>query len=124
VEYASLEDLLRRSDFVSLHVRLNADTKGLIDRRELAMMKPSSFLINTSRGHVVDEEALCEALSDGRLAGAALDVFTKEPLPAESPLWEAENILLTPHVAGIPIAEATEAEAKMIIDSIRDQSSR
>lgn len=120
VEYASLGGLLRRSDFVSLHVKLNPETEGLIGRRELAMMKPSSFLINTSRGRVVDEEALHDAMEDRRLAGAALDVFRKEPLPAESPLWDADNVLITPHIAGIPMTEATEAQAEMIIGAIKD----
>lgn len=93
------EELLRRADYVTLHVPLIPSTRGLIGAGELALMKPTAFLINTSRGPVVDEDALREALRSGRIAGAALDVYSTEPLPDDSPLLSAQNLLLTPHMA-------------------------
>jgi phosphoglycerate dehydrogenase-like enzyme len=122
VKYVALEELLRQSDFVSLHLRLNEDTEKLIGEREFAMMKPSAFFINTSRGRVVDEDALHHALSSGRIAGAALDVFRMEPLPSDSPLWQLENVIITPHVAGIPVANTPQREAEMIAESIAKYS--
>lgn len=101
VHLVPLEDLLRQSDYVSLNVPLTEDTFHLIGERELALMKPTSVLINTARGAVVDEAALVKALREGRIAGAALDVFEVEPLPASSPLRELDNVILTPHTAGI-----------------------
>jgi (S)-sulfolactate dehydrogenase len=86
---------------VSLHVPLTAQTRHLIDASRVATMKSDAVLINTSRGGVVDEAALAAALRDGRLAGAALDVFAQEPLPAGSPLAGCPNLLLTPHIAGV-----------------------
>ncbi len=97
VEYASLEDLLRRSDFVSVHVPLGADTVHLIGARELALMRPTAFLVNTARGPVVDEKALVDALRMGTIAGAALDVFEQEPL-VEPGLLPLPNTVLTPHL--------------------------
>ena len=95
----ALDALLPAVDFVSLHVRLNAATRGLLSRERLAAMKPGAFLINTARGPVVDEPALIEALRSGHLGGAYLDVFETEPLPAESPLWTMPNVLITPHAS-------------------------
>ncbi len=100
VEYASLEDLLRASDIVSLHVPLTPATRHLIDEEKLDMMKPSAYLLNLARGEVVDEEALYRALRDGRLAGAGLDVFTQEPVDPGNPLLSLPNVVLTPHTAG------------------------
>ncbi|HLM58318.1 MAG TPA: phosphoglycerate dehydrogenase [Pyrinomonadaceae bacterium] len=94
-----LEALLRESDFVSLHCDLNATSFHLIGREELALMKPQAYLVNTSRGPVVDEAALACALAERRVAGAALDVFEMEPLPADSPLRAFDNCLLAPHNA-------------------------
>lgn len=97
----SLEELLRRSDVVSIHVPLTKETTGLIGARELAMMKPTAYLINAARGSIVDEEALAEALKEGTIAGAALDVFAKEPAPADHPLYSIPNCILTPHNAAL-----------------------
>jgi D-3-phosphoglycerate dehydrogenase / 2-oxoglutarate reductase len=94
-----LEQLLAESDIVSLHVFLNAQTRGLMNAERLAFMKPEAYLVNTSRGPVVDEAALVEALQAGRLAGAGLDVFETEPVPADSPLLKMTNVLLTAHIA-------------------------
>ena len=97
----ALDDLLRQSDYVSLNLPLTQDTFHLIGERELALMKPSSVLVNTARGAVVDEAALVAALRQKGIAGAGLDVFEVEPLPASSPLLELDNVTLTPHTAGI-----------------------
>jgi D-3-phosphoglycerate dehydrogenase len=94
-----LETLLAESDFVTLHCDLNPTSRHLIGRDEFALMLPTAYLINTSRGAVIDEPALACVLADGRIAGAALDVFEQEPLPDESPLREMENCLLAPHNA-------------------------
>ena len=96
-----LDELLAGCDVLSLHVPLNPATRGLIDEQRLARMRPEAVLINTARGGVVDETALADALHAGRLAGAALDVFGQEPLPAGSPLAGVPNLLLTPHIAGL-----------------------
>jgi phosphoglycerate dehydrogenase-like enzyme len=100
VSAASLDDLLRESDFVSLHVPHGEDTDRLIGARELALMKPTASLINTCRGPVVDEEALIAALGDGTIASAGLDVFTLEPLQHDSALTRLDNVILTPHIGG------------------------
>jgi phosphoglycerate dehydrogenase-like enzyme len=100
VSAASLDDLLRESDFVSLHVPHGEDTDRLIGARELALMKPTASLINTCRGPVVDEEALIAALGDGTIASAGLDVFTLEPLQHDSALTRFDNVILTPHIGG------------------------
>ena len=99
-EPVEMDQLLRASDFVSIHVPLSANTATLIGARELAAMQPHAILINTARGKVVDQEALIAALRSGRIAGAALDVFDPEPLPAGSPLTGMEQVVLTPHSAG------------------------
>ncbi len=97
VESLSLEELLSRADFVSLHTDLNPTSRHLINARTLALMRPSAVLINTSRGPVVDEPALIAALRSGQIAGAALDVFEHEPLPADSPLKQMDQVMLAPH---------------------------
>lgn len=99
LEFVDLATLLAESDMVTLHVPLTPSTERMIGARELAMMKPGAILINTARGRVVDEAALVEALRSGHLAGAGLDVFEEEPLPADSPLRALDNVLLTPHIA-------------------------
>jgi phosphoglycerate dehydrogenase-like enzyme len=100
IELTSLEDLLRRADLVTLHCPASPETRHLINRERLALMSPTAYLINTARGALIDEAALYEALTTGRLAGAGLDVFEREPLPA-SPLFALDNVLLSPHVAGV-----------------------
>ena len=92
------DELLRRSDFVSVHMVLSARTRGLLGRRELALMKPAAYLVNTSRGPIVDEGALIEALEARTIAGAGLDVFDVEPLPLDHPLRRLPNTVLTPHI--------------------------
>jgi D-3-phosphoglycerate dehydrogenase len=97
--FVALEELLRQADVVSLHVKLTERSRGLIGARELALMKPGALLVNTARGAVVDTTALIEALHARRLAGAALDVFDTEPLPANHPLLACEQVVLTAHNA-------------------------
>ena len=109
VKPASLDALLAESDYVSLHTPLAAGTRHLIGAAQLAKMKRSAFLINTSRGPVVDEKALVDALREGRIAGAGLDVFEQEPLPADSPLRSLPNTILSPHVG----AQSPEATLRM-----------
>jgi phosphoglycerate dehydrogenase-like enzyme len=98
-----LDDVLRAADVLSIHLRLSAESTGLLSRERLALLRPTSYLINTARGAVVDEGALVEMLESGRLAGAALDVFHEEPLPADHPLRRLDSVVLTPHV-GWPAA--------------------
>jgi D-3-phosphoglycerate dehydrogenase len=96
---SSLDDLLRQSDFVSLNLPLTSASRHLIDADRLALMKPSAFLLNTSRGAIVDEGALIAALREGQLAGAGLDVLEVEPPRRDSPLLTMENVILTPHAS-------------------------
>ena len=103
VEPVSLETLLQRSDYISLHCPLTNETKHLIGAKELAMMKPNAVLVNTSRGAVIDEKALIEALQSHSIGGAALDVTEKEPVPADSPLLALDNVILTPHIAAFSV---------------------
>ncbi len=95
---ASLDELLASSDIVSIHAVLNEETRGLIGARELGLMKPSAFLVNTSRGPIVDETALLAALNGGKLAGAAVDVFDREPLPLDHPFRRCQQLIATPHI--------------------------
>jgi glycerate dehydrogenase len=97
--FVELETLFRESDVVSLHCPLTPQTANLVNARRLSLMKPTAFLLNTSRGPLVDEPALADALNSGRIAGAALDVLSKEPPRADNPLLTARNCLITPHLA-------------------------
>jgi phosphoglycerate dehydrogenase-like enzyme len=98
IESRALDDLLRDSDVVSVHAALTPQTRGLIDARRLGLMKPTAYLVNTARGPIIDEAALIETLAQRRIAGAALDVFDTEPLPAGHPLTRLPNVILTPHL--------------------------
>jgi D-3-phosphoglycerate dehydrogenase len=119
VEFVELDDLYCSSDVVSIHLRLSPATEGLIGPRQLALMKPTAILINTARGAVVDEAALVDALAAGRIAGAGLDVFFTEPLPAGHPFARLPNVVITPHCVGIT-AEALEAGLRMAVQNIRE----
>ena len=98
---AELDEVLRQSDVVVVSAPLIAATEGLMNTARFAVMKPDAYLINVGRGPQVEESALIDALRSGRIAGAALDVFDREPLPADSPLWDCPNLLITPHTAGL-----------------------
>lgn len=97
---AECEDILRESDYVSVTLPLTEQTRKFIGAHELSAMKPNAYLVNIGRGGVIDESAMAEALKAGRIGGAGLDVFEQEPLEASSPLWELENVILTPHMSG------------------------
>ena len=98
VDYTGKDDLFRQSDFITIHVVLSQRTRGLVGARELGLMKPSAYLINTSRGPIIEEAALIAALREGKIAGAGLDVFDVEPLPLDHPLRKMENVVITPHL--------------------------
>lgn len=99
IKFVGLDELLGQSDFVSLHAALTPENRGLLNEARLRKMKPTAYLINTARGALIDETALAKALNEGVIAGAALDAFVTEPLPADHPLRTAKNVLLTPHLA-------------------------
>ena len=118
ITYVDMDTLLSTCDIVSLHTPLNPQTRGLIGKDQLALMKPSALLINTSRGPVVDSDALAEALNTGKIAGAGIDVFETEPPVSEShPLLTAKNVIATPHVA-FATKEALEKRAVIVFDNI------
>lgn len=122
VQFVSLDELLAQSDFLSLHAALTPQSRGLIGEAQLRRMKPTSLLINTARGALVDEAALVRALSEGWIAGAALDVYVTEPLPADHPLRRAPNVLLTPHLASYGRetgARVSLAAAQAILDLLQ-----
>jgi len=117
-KWATMDELLPESDFVSLHCPLFPETKGIINKTQLAKMKKSAFLINTSRGPLVVEEDLCEALNNDRIAGAAVDVLSVEPPKEGNPLLSAKNCIITPHIAWA----TTEARGRLIsiaVDNVR-----
>jgi len=118
VKRASFEEILRTSDIVTLHVPLTPQTLKMVGSRELDMMKASAILINTSRGPVVDEAALYEALKSGRIAGAGLDVLEQEPTPSDNPILDLANVVVTPHMAGAS-HERIHREAAFAYGNIR-----
>jgi glyoxylate reductase len=117
VTYATLPELLRRADFVTLNVPLTPETRGLIGRDELAQMKPTAFLINAARGGVVDHQALTEALAHSRIAGAALDVTDPEPLPRDHPLLTLDNVIIAPHL-GSATRQTRQRMAELSVNNL------
>ena len=115
--YVDLDELLRESDFVTIHVPLTPPTCHMIGRRELELMKPTAVLVNTSRGEVINEAALADVLRKGKIAGACLDVYEREP-PKESPLLELPNVVLTPHI-GASTIEAQREAAVLVAEKIK-----
>ena len=103
VEYAAKEELFRQADFISVHVVLSQRTRGLIGAKDIALMKPTAYLINTSRGPIIEEAALLSALKEKRIGGAGLDVFDVEPLPRDHPLRKLDNVVLTPHLGYVSV---------------------
>ncbi len=114
--YRDLDTLLRESDFVTLHVNLTLGTRHLIGARELSLMKPSAYLVNTARGPIVDQAALCDALQRGAIAGAALDVLEREPPAGDDPILSAPNVLILPHVG----SATRETRAAMMDLAVRN----
>ena len=116
LEPVEIDELCRVSDAVTVHVPLLPSTRGLLDARRLALMSPQTVIVNAARGPIIDEAALCQALDAGRLRGVALDVFTVEPLPMDSPLRGRPNVLLSPHLAG----STNEARHGMMSSALRN----
>ena len=119
IRYVSLKELLEHSDYVSLHCPLTESTKHMINKETLKLMKPSAFIINTSRGALIDEAALIEALKNGKIAGAGLDVQETEPPKETSPLYTMENVLLTPHM-GWKGLETRQRLVSILADNIKN----
>jgi autoinducer 2 (AI-2) kinase len=117
VEMCPLDELLRRSDFVSLHAPVTEETRNLVSRDRLALMKPSAFFVNTARAALTDEDALYEMLRDGRLAGAALDVLADEPLQPGNRFLALPNVVVTPHIGGAT-ADVTRHQSEIVVDAI------
>jgi len=116
-EFKSLHDVMKESDFISIHVALTPKTKGLIGEEQLRMMKKTAYIINTSRGTVMDQKGLVKVLSEGTIAGAGLDVFEKEPVPLDDPILKLQNVVLAPHI-GSSTEQAREAMAVCNAESI------
>jgi glyoxylate reductase len=116
LEYVPYDKLLSESDFVSVHAPFNAETRHLVGERELRLMKPSAFLVNSSRGPIVDEKALVRALAERRIAGAGLDVYENEP-QVEPELLSMQNVVLTPHL-GSAVTQLRESMANVVVDNI------
>ncbi len=117
LQFVDLDRLLRESDFVSLHVPLSAETRHLIGKRELALMKPSAVLVNAARGPVVDQRALYTALKERRIAAAGLDVAEIEPIPLDDPLLTLDNVVVTPHIGSASVATRARM-AEMAVESV------
>ncbi len=125
VEQASLGDVFSRSDYVSLHCPLTAETRHIVDATALRQMKPGAYLINTARGQLVDQPALVESLREGRLAGAALDVLEHEPIPPADPLLAMRNVILTPHSAFYSVRSLEDLQiraAENVVDVLRGEA--
>lgn len=119
IHYTSVEDILKNSDVVSLHCPLTPDTKHIINSETIAMMKPTAFLINTSRGALIDEKALIQALKENKIAGAGLDVQEVEPPAEDNPLYEMDNVIITPHM-GWKGMETRQRLVSIIEDDIKN----
>jgi len=117
-DYVSKEDLFRQADFITIHLVLSQRTRGLVGTREFVLMKPSAYIINTSRGPIIDEAAVLAALREKRIAGAGLDVFDIEPLPIDHPLRKMDNVVLTPHLGYVAI-QNYRAYFAGVVDDIR-----
>ena len=117
-QYVPFDDLLARSDILSVHTPLTDQTRGMVGREAFARMKPGAIVINTARGKIVDEEALYQALVEGRLGGAGIDAYAVEPLPADHPLLKLDHVVLTPHSGG-GVFDNVENVARHVVDNMR-----
>ena len=118
VDYAPKDELFRQSDVVTIHLILSPRTRGLIGANEIGLMKPSAYIVNTSRGPIIQEPALLTALRERKIAGAGLDVFDVEPLPVDHPLRKMDNVVLTPHLGYVAI-QNYRAYFAGVVDDIR-----
>jgi len=118
VDYVSKEDLFRQADFVTIHVVLSQRSRGIVGAKEFGLMKPSAYIINTSRGPIIDEAAMLTALREKKIAGAGLDVFDIEPLPTDHPLRKLDNVVLTPHLGYVSV-QNYQAYFAGVVDDIR-----
>jgi lactate dehydrogenase-like 2-hydroxyacid dehydrogenase len=117
-KFVPLDELMSTSDTISVHLALTPSSRQLIGAREIGLMKPSAIIVNTSRGAVIDEKALYEALREGKIAGAGLDVLEQEPTPPENPLLELDNTIITPHQSGIS-RESGPRSARFAVENVR-----
>ncbi len=117
IDLVSLETVLRDSDFISLHCKVTPETVGMINKQSFSLMKKDAYLINTARASIVDQRALVDALQNGQIAGAALDVFWDEPLPANHPILHMDNVVITPHIGG-STDEVPIRHSKMLVDDL------
>ena len=120
LSFLPLDELFVTSDFITVHLKHNDKTEGIIGEKEFNLIKPGAFFINTSRGRVVDEKALIDVLNRKAIAGAALDVYWYEPIHSDSPLRTLDNVILTPHIAGIPLDANAGMEADLIFEAIEN----
>jgi D-3-phosphoglycerate dehydrogenase len=118
VDYVSKEDLFRQADFITIHVVLSQRSRGIVGAKEFGLMKPSAYIINTSRGPIIDEAAMLTALREKKIAGAGLDVFDIEPLPTDHPLRKLDNVVLTPHLGYVSV-QNYQAYFGGVVDDIR-----
>jgi D-3-phosphoglycerate dehydrogenase len=119
VELVDLETLLKNADFISIHAPLTSETRGMIGENELRMMKRTAYIINTARGPIIQEKALYNALKNGWIAGAGLDVYEKEPPDPDNPLFKLENVILTPHIAYYTKEAIWRLEMSAVEEAIR-----
>ncbi len=117
VQSLALEELLSSSDVVSIHCKLSVETEGLLAEKELALLKPQAMLVNTARAGIIDQEAFLDVIKEGRIGGAALDVYWQEPLPADSPLFDFPQLLLTPHIGG-STAEVEQRTSDLVVSRV------
>lgn len=123
---SEVDEILKESDYVTLHVPLMEETRNLIGEKQLSIMKPTAYLINAARGGVVDEDALYKALKEGRIAGAGIDVFSTEP-PTQSPLLGLQNVILTPHMGGFTdgaLSMTSEFVSQVVVDALKGREIR
>jgi phosphoglycerate dehydrogenase-like enzyme len=118
VEYVSKEELFKQSDFITIHLVLSQRSRGLVGPQEIALMKPTAYIVNTSRGPIIEEAALLAALRTGKIAGAGVDVFDVEPLPLDHPFRTMDNVVLTPHL-GYVSAQNYKAYFNGVVEDIR-----